>query len=248
MPQFFIHSNDINDNRCLITGDDFHHLARVRRVSAGSTVKLRDERGRLIFARVTGIDERSLSAEIVRIEEGAATGPEFVLYASLIKGQRFDYLIQKCVEIGVTAIVPVFTERSVPRPDGKGEKKETRWNAIAREAAKQSQRSLVPPVLAAVDFEAAIAQNRGSLRVIAHPAAEQGMREFFRGLPPWNRVCLFVGPEGGFSARELEQAAAAGWITLACGTNQLRAETAAIALSAVILYEWSAFDESDREQ
>lgn len=236
MPQFFISSSDIRGNRCLIRGDDFRHLGAVRRARAGDLLRLRDEEGTLYDARVISVGSESIEAEITAVHGGSAPPVEIILCMSLLKGGTFDVALEKAVEVGVSRIIPVMTERTVARPaDGAGRMR--RWSRKALEAAKQSLRERVPTVEPIRSFGEVIEGFHDGPRIIAHPGAAGSMKEFLRAERA-GRAVLLVGPEGGFTPGEVAAAEEAGWRSLNFGFSHMRAETAAPLLCGVIIYEW----------
>lgn len=236
MPQFFVSSSGIANNRCRIQGDDFRHLAAVRRVRPGDTIRLRDENGASYAASVARITGDFIEVEIVDTNAGGHCPVDITLCMCLLKGGNFDLVVEKSVEIGVSRIIPVLSERTVPRPADENAKIR-RWSRKAEEAAKQSLRERVPDVEHIRSFREVIDMNRDRVRIIAHPGAPVSLKEFLQR----NRAgsaSLLVGPEGGFTPGEMEAAAAAGWVAADFGFSQLRAETAAAVLCGIIVYEW----------
>jgi len=249
MPQFFISSSDISGNKCFIKGNDYHHLVEVRRVSVDDILKLRREDGILLSARIEKITESFIEAVILEQEDKNSKSVNLTLCLALLKGKKFDLVVQKAVELGVSSILPVYTERCIPVP-GKGDRsKLDRWNRIALEAAKQCMREDIPVVKNICRFDELVTESGNSLKIIAHPGADKGMKNYLSeeiesGLIR-DSVFLLVGPEGGFSPQELECAEKNSWQGLNFGFTQLRAETAAIALSSIIVYEWSGAFENN---
>jgi 16S rRNA (uracil1498-N3)-methyltransferase len=236
VPQFFVSSSEIANNRCRIHGDDFRHLASVRRVKPGDAVRLRDEKGASYAASVARITGDFIEVEIFDTNAGVHCPVHITLCMCLLKGGNFDLVVEKSVEIGVSRIVPVLSERTVPRPADENAKIR-RWSRKAEEAAKQSLRERVPSVERIHSFGEIIGMNRDQLRIIAHPGAPISLKEFLRNNHA-GAVSLLVGPEGGFSPVEMDAAAEAGWVAADFGFSQLRAETAAAVLCGIIVYEW----------
>jgi 16S rRNA (uracil1498-N3)-methyltransferase len=210
----------------------------VRRAREGDPLRLRDEEGTLYDARVAAVLSDSLEAEITAVHRGPAPSIEITLCMALLKGGNFDVALEKAVEVGVSRIVPVVTERTIPRPaDETGRMR--RWSRKAMEAAKQSLRERVPAVDPVSSFGEVIEAFHEGPRIIAHPGAAGSMREFLRSERA-PRAVILVGPEGGFSPGELRAAEDAGWRALNFGFSHLRAETAAPLLCGIIIYEWGA--------
>lgn len=240
MPQFFIKSDSIIDDTCVIEGDDFHHLAHVRRVKEGGTVKLRLEDGTLVIGKIISIGSGSLRIEIIDKKEQDVVSLNLRLCAAILKGKKFDLVIQKAIELGVSSIIPVVTERTVVDVHAKEEKSSLRWNRIAAEAAKQCMRSSISKVEKALPFSKLVCSDMQGVKIIAQPDKKSELlRDFLQGKEKERDVFLLIGPEGGFSTKEIELARENGWIDLNFGFTELRAETAAIVLPAILVHEWS---------
>ncbi|HSV95469.1 MAG TPA: RsmE family RNA methyltransferase [Spirochaetota bacterium] len=238
MPQYFVRPLDLADGRCAVRGEDFHHLVHVRRVAIGDPIELRLPDGAGVSARILSIGDDALVAEIIDKKTPCVVTLKLTLYSALLKGKKFDLVVQKAAELGVSRIVPVVTERTVPDIEEKESRRLERWNRIATEAAKQCMRADVPPVGRVLAFDGALGEGVGA-RIIAHPGGGMSARDIRRMEGVAADAALFVGPEGGFSRREIEAAAARGWRVMGFGRTQLRAETAAIVLPAILIYEWS---------
>ncbi len=226
----------------MIRGEDYHHLANVKRVRVNDIILLRDATGRRITSRILTVTGSCIEAE--EIEAGPETfEPVSVcLCAAVLKGKNFDLVVQKCTEAGVSRIIPFISERVVADPGDKGNRKAERWRKIALEASKQSMRPAVPQVDEVVSFSELIKVKTSGLKIIAHPGAGLDMKDYLRkeierGAADRPAASLMVGPEGGFSERELSDAASEGWAGINFGFSQLRAETASIILSSIIIYE-----------
>lgn len=238
MPNYFIDSSCVKGRNCSIKGNDFYHLTRSRRVSKGDALTLVDENGRRFSALVADIAPECIVCSIESIDPAEGEPFQLCLYAALLKGKKFDLVVRKAVETGIHRVVPVITERCVVDYNEKAGAKNTRWRRIAEEAAKQSLRRQVPDMEDIRDFNDAIGDNWDE-RIIAH-AGGSDFRMYARGVTPPRNAAVIIGPEGGFSESELKAAEKAGWRLLAFGFPQMRAETAAIVISALITYEWGA--------
>ena len=239
MPQIFIGPENYRNGVIVIEGDDFHHLSRVRRVRAGSLVRLRDREGRLIEARVSSIAGGYLELLPQEVRDGKTPGRDLTLCMALLKGKKLDLVIQKCTEVGVGRMVPFVSRRTVSQPGEGGAGKVRRWRKIVEEASKQCMRSRVPVLEDIETFSSLLSREREGVRIMASPGAPMDFREFLeeeKGMPAAG-ISLMVGPEGGFSPEEIVEARDAGWTDVSFGFNELRAETAGIVLPAVILYE-----------
>lgn len=239
LPQFFINSNDIREDSVLITGSDSYHLSRVRRVKPGTKIMLRTDSGRGYVARVNNIKADGISATIVSEIKTDNSIPEITLYMALLKGGNFDFIIQKTVELGVSRIVPVVTERTIPDPEKMSDKKLERWEKISAEACKQCLRTSTAFIEPPSSFKEILSEDISGLKIICHPGADTRMKTALDSSETRKNISILIGPEGGFSEREISDAKKTGWISVNLGATHLRAETAALVIPSIVIYEWS---------
>ena len=163
------------------------------------------------------------------------------LYQALPKGDKMDYIVQKCVELGVGKIVPMLTERCVSRPDEKTlEKKRARWQKIALQAAMQSRRGTVPEVCSCVSFGEAVSLSaQNDKTVFFYELGGDSVKTILDEKP--KTIGMFIGSEGGFSAQEAQQAIGSGAAAATLGKRILRAETAPLAGLSIIMYQTDNF-------
>ncbi len=239
MAQVFI--TEESGGRFVIRGDDYHHLARVRRVKPDEIIHVRNARGELIAARVVRLSHDEIEARSLGPESEPSGADSFslTLAAAILKGKKFDFVIQKATEAGVDRIIPLVTERTVPDIHDKSDSRTQRWNRIAREASKQCMKKRITVVDAPCALEDFLATGRDGITMIAHPGGGISLRELRGRSGPAGAVCVLVGPEGGFAPAEVRMAEKRGWTPVAFGVTTLRAETAAMIIPALILYEWS---------
>lgn len=160
---------------------------------------------------------------------------EITLYQALPKGDKMDMIIQKAVELGVTRIVPVLTKRCVSRPDQKSmDKKLIRYQKIAKEAAKQSGRGIIPEVSPMLSFSQALEEMKQmECSILFYEKGGRKMSEFIS--EHMKQIGILIGSEGGFEAEEAEQAAASGLEIATLGRLILRCETAPLAAIAILM-------------
>ncbi len=237
MAQFFV--REINDdNTVIIEGSDYHHIVTVLRVRTGDTIQVVDATGSRYRVTVAHIKPDRIIATIDETVQYPDISISLTLCVELLKGKKFDLVIQKAVEIGVNTIIPVITERTIPDVSEKKEKKRDRWQKIAIEASKQCLRATPPVIGDIISFNEVVRLSK-DIGILAHADPEaMNMRQFLKESKPRNSVMVMTGPEGGFSKKEVEIARECDWFVLYNGATQLRAETAAIVLPAIILYEW----------
>jgi 16S rRNA (uracil1498-N3)-methyltransferase len=219
--RFFVEA--IERGHAQITGQDAHHLTRVLRVEPGQKFEISDNHN-VYLAEVETARKDLVRFQILEKIEAAEPVVHTVLFAALIKFERFEWLLEKATELGVGEVTPVRTERSEKGLEAAALKRIGRWQRIAREASEQSRRARLPIIESPIELE------------------EAGARPILTAFPdvrqPGDRVALLVGPEGGWTDRERAAIAAAGWTTVSLGERILRAETAAIAALAIVNAAW----------
>jgi len=242
MPDRFFVSEPIASDRVTLGGEEAHHLIHVLRAKAGLAVTLFDGNGSEFAARI----ERVGRTEVELAVEGGALvnrepAIELTLAVALPKGDRQRWLVEKAVELGVRRLVPLQTERSVAEPF---EKALTRLRRTVIEASKQCGRNrLMEIALPRIWTE--LCAETGSIgvsdpsrrRALADPSGAIGARawcECLRNTAELRSVMVAVGPEGGWTDRELELARTHDWDELNLGLRILRVETAAVALAAIV--------------
>jgi 16S rRNA (uracil1498-N3)-methyltransferase len=234
--RFFVDS--VGSGKAQIRGSEAHHLARVLRVEPGQKFEISDNRD-VYLAEVESARKDQVTFSV--LEKLAADEPvvRTILLASLIKFERFEWLIEKATELGVERVVPLEAERSEKGLVRAAGKRLERWNRIAREASEQSRRARLPeigePVLFA-DALAVAAEHRFALEEQTAPAI---LSVLPTARKRQDRVALLVGPEGGWTDRERESVALAGWTRVSLGREILRAETAALAALAIVNGAWA---------
>lgn len=208
-----------------------HQVRSVLRLRPGETVVVLDGSGQEMLVRLSDVGWEVVGAIEERRPNQSEPAANLVLYQGLLKGAKLDLVLQKGTEIGVAAFVPVSTARSVP--EGTSETKQMRYQVIVREAAEQSGRGTIPQVQSAISFRNALAAAEGTLIV----PWEQETAVHLQDVPltKGETVSLFIGPEGGFTREEAEVARGSGAHLVTLGRRILRAETAAIVASALVL-------------
>ena len=244
--RFFVENSAVRGGIIALSAEDSAHAARVLRMRTGDALVVCDENGIEYHCRVLHISPSSIEAEIVASAPGKTEPDVFVtVFAGVSKGERFDQMIQKCVEVGASHIVPFLSEHCVVRIDpADAEKKRTRWERIALEASKQSGRSRAVTVGPAVDFAQAVAQAREAdgAFLLYERENRRALRNALRAATTATKLAVITGPEGGFSPAEAALALAAGVESVSVGPRILRCETAPVAALCAIMYETGNFD------
>ena len=222
--------DSIRAGQAELRGEEARHLTRVLRVEAGQRFEISDNAAVYLATVAEARGERV----VFRIEEPIASPPPPVrvtLCAALIKFDRFEWIVEKATELGVDRIQPIETARVEKGLFEASRKRAERWERIARESSQQSRRARLPEILAAVRFDVALAAAT-DVRVFLD---EETAPPLLRTLPEsFDTAALLLGPEGGWTDREREQAIAAGWRPASLGPQILRAETAAVAALSVV--------------
>jgi 16S rRNA (uracil1498-N3)-methyltransferase len=224
-----------------LTGDLAHHLRDVLRGRPGEIVSLVDEKQVQYRAALDQITKKQVVAKILRKKESPGRPARSVTLAqAILKGKKMDWVIQKSAELGVTTLIPVVTERTIARPRSERESHQTeRWQAIAQEAAQQCGRLDIPSVQSTVTLDSLLKNPPESSLKLALWEAEQrlSLKSTLRNLKERTSISVLIGPEGGFPLREIEKAREAGWVTVSLGPRIVRAETAGMAVLAILEYE-----------
>ena len=242
MPKFFLPNDsvpaDVVPETVSIVGSDAHHLSRVLRARIGEELAVSDMRRRIFRGKITHIsdDEVIVTVETVAKDESEPT-VEVTLYQALAKGDKFDTVIQKAVECGVSRIVPVVCERCVVKLDEQNAvKKVARWQKIADEAAKQCGRGILPQVKEPISFTKALeCMGKDDFPFMCYEGDGVVPIKQLLSTKSAMTYSFIIGPEGGFSTAECE---AAKKIMPLCGLGKriLRTETASSVVLSCIMY------------
>ena len=237
MSGFWVELEDVGEESLVLRGDEAHHLLRVRRYGLGDEIEAVDGAGCCYRARIEKVGQSEVEAAIVaKFQEKGESPVRLHLAPALIKGQRFDYVIEKATEVGVASIRPLAVERAVIRPNS--ERKRERWQRLAQAATKQCGRSRMPLVAipqSLSDVMAGLARDCDAIWLATPDGQVPGMESVVE-LGSVSSVGLLVGPEGGFTVAEVARARAAGASAFSWGDRILRADTAGVVLAALVLH------------
>ena len=236
MPRFFIAASNVMGGVAYLDAKTVEHL-KVLRIRRGERFTVCDGEGTDYVCRISPRGDGS--AEILETHPTCGEpAVDVTIFAAFAKGDRTDTVVQKCVELGAKEIIFFPSARCVARPDGAAlMKKQNRWQTIALEAAKQSERGVVPQVRVHTAFDAAVAEAaRSELPLLLYEEEhETSLRAALESHPQARSISLFSGPEGGFEPEEAAFARESGLLSVSLGARILRCETApACALTAVM--------------
>lgn len=232
MYNFFVDESSRQGDQFQITGADYNHIRNVLRMQPGDTF-LVSCGGSSCLCRLESIEDDAVTACIVEEDYQNTELPvKLYLFQGLPKGDKMELIIQKTVELGVAGIIPVEMSRCVVKLEEKKKKaRQSRWQAIAESAAKQSKRNVIPEVFDVLTYKQAMARIKEMDLFLVPYENERGMaatREALAAIKPGMSVGILIGPEGGFDPQEVAQAQEAGAISVSLGKRILRTETAAV--------------------
>lgn len=248
MPRIFVESEP--QERLFLSGEDGRHVAASLRMRPGERLTLCAGTGRDFLCVVESVEKDGAA---LRVEEIVPSRGEpqtrVVVCQCWPKGDRLETVVQKSVELGAAAIWPLESSRCVARPQGKAvEKKLARLRKIAKEAAQQSERGIVPPILAPAGLGEAMetAAAQGSI-LFFYEKGSGSLRQALERLPREKKLFVFIGPEGGFSPEEAGFAESLGAQGLSLGPRILRTETAPLAALSAIFFQRGEMEQREGE-
>lgn len=244
--RFFIEPGAVAEDRIALSAELVRHIFRVLRLAVGDEVVLLDGLGNHFRCRLEALSDREGAAAILERWRDSDSGFDIQLIQALPKGEKYDLVLQKGTELGISRFTPVWSERSLVQIDRqRAAKKQLRWQRIVTEAARQSSRHLLPGCDQPVALAEALADCRQELKLMLWEAGSRPLAEVLPPLPPANAAIL-VGPEGGFSEKEADLARQAGFRPVHLGPRILRTETAGFAVTAVLEYLYGDFGIGNR--
>lgn len=223
-----------------LTPEGANHIARVLRGKIGDPLHVFDGSGGEFSATISAIASKSVK---VGVDRRVASVPESALRITLVqgisRGEKMDWVVQKATELGVAAIVPVITSRSVVKLDrNQAAKKQDHWQTIAINACEQCGRAVIPTVSSPAPLPDFLGKGIGDspqFRFVLDPQADSSLpAAASKGIGEWPQFELLIGPEGGLDEAEIEAAVAAGFTRVGLGPRVLRTETAAVVALAVL--------------
>jgi len=228
-------ADEFNGNRAALIGSHADHLSGVLRARIGQEFDL--STGEVVRrGRIVAIHDRRIEFELG--EELPATTPLRIAVAlAIFRFDRMEWAIEKCTELGVTRIIPFIARRTGAHLAAAAQKRVERWQRIACQASEQSRRATPPEIAEPVKLKEAVALNAATRILLAEAEDRVLLKDVLGPAPADGEIILAIGPEGGWTESELELFTNAGWITASLGGNILRAETAMIAATAIVVSE-----------
>ena len=238
--RFFINKEQINGDIIEIRDGDVKHIRDVLRLKPGDEIEIGCE-SRIHIGVIQDIHKRKIDVRIKDHYQGKnETSKNIILYQGIAKGNKMDFILQKCTEIGVSKFIPLETMRTVVKikNDKKANSKIDRWQDITEQAAKQSKRDIVPRVEMPLNFSQMIEELKDKEHIIVpyEDERQESIKSALSSIGDGD-IHLVIGPEGGFDAEEIESLKEIGAKIVSLGPRILRTETAALVASTMIFYE-----------
>lgn len=234
MQKLFV--ENISDEKIILDGESARHIAKSLRMRVGDVICVTDGGGEDYGCQIEEITKDEVVLKVC-YKQACESEPscKVTIYQGVPKSTKLEDIIQKCVELGVTEIVPTLTKRCVSRPDDKSAgKKNQRYQKIALEAAQQSGRGIVPKIENMKTLKQALAEDESEVKIVFFEGGGKKLTEIID--KNTKSVSIFIGPEGGFEEAEVEQIESAGGVRATLGKRILRTQTAPVAgLTAIML-------------
>ena len=229
----------INGGELLLEGDRARYLGRVLRLAVGDEILIFNGNGGEWSATIRAMTKSTATLQVGASHEVGSESPlKIHLVQGISRGERMDFVVQKATELGVKRITPVLTEYGVVKLDAaRAEKRRDHWQSVAASACEQSGRTRLPLIDAPMALNDWFGNKptKVDAELILAPAAPISLANIS---VPETKVCVLIGPEGGFSEAEYEDAAVAGFTSVSLGPRVLRTETAAVAALSVMQSLW----------
>lgn len=250
MFNFFCSDENKQNSRYIINGADYNHIKNVLRMQVGDTC-LVSCGGQSDLCQIDSFFEDAVCLEIIEENYNDTELPvKIYLFQGLAKGDKMEYIIQKTVELGAYAIVPVEMKHCVVKLDDKKAKsKQTRWQSISESAAKQSKRNIIPEIMDVCTFDKALEFAKTLDLILVPYENKDGMKataDALKNLKNVKSVGIFIGPEGGFENGEIEKALEAGAKVISLGKRILRTETAAVTAVSMCMLQIEMQEENNQ--
>lgn len=249
MPKFFVDDNQIEGSRISITGEDVNHITNVLRLKKDDYILVCDKQNSITYnSKIEEIFKGEVVCKIENeIAEQVESNVKVSIFQGLPKADKMEYIIQKCTELGAVEFIPVALKRCIVKLNGKDEvKKIERWQKIAEVASKQSGRDMIPNVKNVITINKLKEEiEKFDLFIVAYEAEKEvTLKQILQAnrdriLEKENsKIGVVIGPEGGIDKQEIDELKLCGAKIITLGNRILRTETAPIAITSNILYEF----------
>jgi len=246
MHRFFLPINAFQDDTVDFTPDISRQINRVLRLQPPEKVIALDNSGWQYLLELTDVRPELVRGKILEKSTAGGEAPVVLnMCLCLAQREKFEWMLQKCTEVGAASFTPVISSRSLVQDQKNLENKRDRWQRILQEAAEQSRRGRIPSLNQPLDYSEVIRQasSANHMKILAWEAEKSlRLQDALMGLSTGAEISLLIGPEGGISADEAEMAAGNDWKLVSLGPRILRMETAAVVAAALVIDKF----ESDR--
>lgn len=239
MHRFFIPPEDIHTEQVFLRGQVARQVARVLRLKTGAECVVLDNHGSQYMVSLDEINPDLCTGRILNMSAAEEPDVRLLMMLCLTQREKFEWMLQKCTEVGAAAFLPVISQRSLVQDEAEVRRKYDRWEGILREAAEQSGRGAIPALHPVLHFESVVKQavNEYPLRIIPWEAEKKtGLKAVLKEEES-KQVAVLIGPEGGFAEEEVGLAISSGFRPVTLGRRILRMETAAVVSAALIMQE-----------
>ena len=239
MHRFFANKSNFLNNLVVLQGSDVNHIRTVLRLTVGDEIEVLDGEGSLYLVRLSELKNKLIKCEILSSEKNDTESPlKINLGQSLVKGNGFDVILRKSVELGAYSITPLITERTVTKTNS--DKKIIRWKKIAEESSKQCGRSSIPKISnSIIKLETFCQQASDSdLKLIFWEMENKKRLKDINPETAPSSASVLIGPEGGFTQEEVQTARSYGFHSLGLGPRIFRAETAPLVVLSLLQAKW----------
>ncbi len=239
MRRFFFDPTERDGDRVFLSAEESHHITKVLRLKSGDIIEVLDGLGAIFKAVIIEVGRR-VEAQIEEImAREVGVGTPIQVWQAILKGDKMDWVVQKCTELGVNRIIPFQSSRCQGRLDElQSRKKHQRWQRIGLEACKQCRRLHGIDIAVPTDYAELLGKNSADkpLRLLFWEEEKTTRLKDISGIDQAGSLDLMLGPEGGFTGEEVELARLAGWRTVSLGERILRAETATLSAVSIVQF------------
>ncbi len=237
MHTFYVPQSHINNNEATISGLEHHHLRNVLRLRLNEKIRIIDGKGSVYISKVIRTKTESSYAKVLNHKFHERKTPLITLFQGIPKNDKMTLILQKTTELGVRKIVPITTERSLQEPSIN---RFERWQRVVISATKQCKRVWLPKLCDIKSFEDCLNnfQSYSLSLLLWENEKEQHIKSVIQRTSNVESIAILVGPEGGFTDKEVTDAIESGCIPVSLGSNILRTETAVIATIIIVAYEY----------
>jgi 16S rRNA (uracil1498-N3)-methyltransferase len=243
MRRFFFDPSSRKGDRVYLSEEESRHILKVLRLKSGDSIELLDGLGAVYHAVITNVGRQvEVHIEGVAVKE-AGEGPSVWVWQGILKGDKMDTVVQKCTELGVTGMIPFQSSRCQGKLDPvQARKKHERWRRIGLAACKQCLRLQMINIDAPAAYSESLSKKPADNAILRLLFWEEEKTTHLQDIPNIQNIseasslALMLGPEGGLTLEEVEQARQLGWRTVSLGDRILRAETATLSAVSIVQY------------